>query len=84
MKNIKNKIQKIIIDTIIIIFGLLIYFSLMFALGLWRAKERANERAKERAKERANERAKERANEREILLFATTNKARMLYFEFDR
>lgn len=34
MKNIKNKIQKIIIDTIIIIFGLLIYFSLMFALGL--------------------------------------------------
>ena len=26
MKNIKNKIQKIIIDTIIIIFGLLIYF----------------------------------------------------------
>ena len=34
MKNIKNKIRKIIIDTIIIIFGLLIYFSLMFALGL--------------------------------------------------
>jgi hypothetical protein len=34
MKNIKNKIQKIIIDAIIIIFGLLIYFSLMFALGL--------------------------------------------------
>ena len=33
MKNIKNKSQKIIIDTIIIIFGLLIYFSLMFALG---------------------------------------------------
>jgi hypothetical protein len=33
MKNIKNKIQKIIIDAIIIIFGLLIYFSLMFALG---------------------------------------------------
>lgn len=34
MKNIKNKIQKIIIDAIMIIFGLLIYFSLMFALGL--------------------------------------------------
>lgn len=34
MKNIKNKIQKMIIDAIIIIFGLLIYFSLMFALGL--------------------------------------------------
>lgn len=34
MKNIKNKIQKMIIDTIKIIFGLLIYFSLMFALGL--------------------------------------------------
>ena len=34
MKNIKNEIQKTIIDTIIIIFGLLIYFSLMFALGL--------------------------------------------------
>lgn len=33
MKNIKNKIQKIIIDAIMIIFGLLIYFSLMFALG---------------------------------------------------
>lgn len=33
MKNIKNKIQKTIIDAIIIIFGLLIYFSLMFALG---------------------------------------------------
>lgn len=29
----KNKIQKTIIETIIIIFGLLIYFSLMFALG---------------------------------------------------
>ena len=80
MKNIKNKIQKIIIDTIIIIFGLLIYFSLMFALGLWRAKERAKERANERAKERANE----RANEREIPLFATTNQARMLYFKRDR